>query len=78
MDNNNFQKLRQLISEDKILLLPHKKYNESKKMLIYARCGMSKEYFEKAYKDGDVIVQVDNSGLRIGYPIAWQKALEEV
>lgn len=77
MINDNFQKLKRLISEDKILLLPHKKYKRIRQLLVYARCGISKKYFEKVYNNGDVILQMGELGPRIGYPIPWEKVLEE-
>jgi len=77
MINDNFQRLKRLISEDKILLLPHKKYKGIKQSLVYARCGISKKYFEKAYSNGDVILQMGELGPRIGYPIPWEKVLKE-
>ena len=77
MINDNFQKLKRLISEDKILLLPHKKYKGIRQILVYARCGISKKYFEKTYNNGDVILQIGELGPRIGYPIPWEKVFEE-
>lgn len=77
MINDNFQKLKRLISEDKILLLPHKKYKGIRQVLIYARCGISNKYFEKTYNNGDVVLQMGELGPRIGYPIPWEKVLEE-
>ncbi len=77
MINDNFQELKRLISEDSILLLPHKKYKGTRQLLVYARCGISRKYFEKAYNNGDVILQVGELGPRIGYPIPWEKVLED-
>jgi hypothetical protein len=77
MINDNFQKLRRLISEDKILLLPHKKYKGIRQLLVYTRCGISKKYFEKAYNKGDVILQMGELGPRIGHPIPWEQIFEE-
>lgn len=74
---SNYQKLKELISQDKILLLPHKKYKGLRQMLIYSRCGMSKKYFEKAYINGDVILQLGELGPRVGYPIPWKQALKD-
>jgi len=76
MTDDNFQKLKRLISENKILLLPHKKYKGIRQMIVYARCGISKKYFEKAYNNGSVILQMGELGPRIGYPILWEKVLE--
>ena len=73
---NNYQKLKELISQDKIRLLPHKKYKGIRQMFVYSRCGMSQKYFEKAYINGDVILQLGESGLRVGHPISWEHALK--
>ena len=71
----NYQKLRELISQDKILLLPHKKYKGAEQLSVYARCGMSLEYFEEAYNNGDVILEIGEFGPRVGYPVSWGKVL---
>jgi len=75
--SNNYQKLKELISQDKILLLPHKKYKGIRQKLVYARCGMSQKYFEKAYNNGDVILQLGEVGPRVGHPIPWEQALND-
>lgn len=73
----NYQRLKELISEDKILLLPHKKYKGLRQSYVYGRCGISLKYFEKAYKNGDVILQLGQFGPRVGYPISWEDALAD-
>ena len=73
----NYQRLKELISQDLILLLPHKRFRGIKQSYVYARCGISLKYFEKAYKNGDVILQMGELGVRIGFPIGWEKALLE-
>lgn len=73
----NYQKLKELISQDKILLLPHKKFRGIRQSYVYARCGMSLKYFEKAYNNGDVILQFGELGPRVGYPVSWEDALAD-
>jgi len=73
----DFEQLKKLISEDKIFLLPHKKYKGLRQTYVYARCGMSLEYFDKAYRNADVILQFGEPGPRVGKPVPWQDALED-
>ena len=72
---NNYQNLKELISQDKVLLLPHKKYRGIRQTYVYARCGLSLEYFEKAYSTGDVILQFGEIGTLVGHPLSWEVAL---
>ena len=74
---NNYQKLKELISQDKILLLPHKKFRGVRQSYVYARCGMSLTYFETAYRNGDVILQFGEPGPKIGHPVSWEEALTD-
>ena len=73
----NYLKLKELISKDIIFLLPHKKYKGIRQTIVYARCGISRKYFEKAYKNGDVILQFGQLGPRVGHPLSWEEALNE-
>ena len=73
----NYQKLKELISQDKILLLPHKKFKGVWQSYVYARCGISFKYFEKAYNTGDVILQFGETGPRVGYPLSWEDTLAD-
>ena len=72
-----FQILKKLISEDKVLLLVNKQFKGLKQAYIYSRCGLSLDYFEKAYWTEKVSLQVGSIGYRIMTPIPWQKALED-
>ena len=74
---DNYEKLKQLVSEDKIFLLPHKKFKGAQQISVYAKCGMSLKYFEEAYNSGDVILQMGELGPRVGYPVSWEKALSD-
>ena len=74
---SDYLKLKELISKDKVLLLPHKKFKGLQQTFFYARCGMSQEYFEKSYINGDVVLQIGEIGPRIGYPIPWEDILKE-
>lgn len=74
---DNYQILRQLIYEDKVLLLPHKRYQGSDQISVYSKCGTSLEFFENAYLNGDVILQFGKTGARIGHPIPWEEALAD-
>ncbi len=73
----NYQKLKELISQDRILLLPHKKFKGIRQSYVYARCGIGLKYFEKAYNTGDVILQFGELGPRVGYPLSWEEALAD-
>jgi hypothetical protein len=73
----DYARLKELIAKDEILLLVNKRYEGIKKLLIYSRCGISMKYFENAYKDGKVLLEFRNTGLRVGAPISWQKALND-
>ena len=78
MANDSYQKLKKLISQDRILLLPHKKFKGIKQILVYCRCGLSYRNFEKLYNNSDVILQIGEYGPRIGYPLPWQEALNHL
>lgn len=73
----NYQKLKELISQDKVLLLPHKRFKGFRRSYVYARCGLSLTYFERAYNNCDVILQFGEPGPRIGYPLSWEDALTD-
>ena len=75
--SNNYRKLKELISQDKILLLPHQKDRGISQMWVYTRCGMSQKYFTKAYNKGNVILQLGEIGPRVGYPVPWEQALND-
>lgn len=70
-----YLRLKDLIRRDEILLLVQNRHKGIRKSLIYARCGMSFKYFEKAYKTETVILQLGEFGPRIGAPIPWQEVL---
>ena len=70
-------KLKKLISQDKVLLLPHKKYKGLRQTMFYARCGISQKFFEKVYKNKELVLQFREFGLRIGAPVDWQDALAD-
>ena len=72
-EKESYLRLKKLISEDNVLLLVHKRYKGLHKLLIYCLCGISLEYFRKAYKTGKIILQSGNFGPRIGAPIPWQE-----
>jgi hypothetical protein len=72
---DNYLKLKLLISKDEILLLPHIRYKRIRKIYIYARCGLSLKYFEKAYENKKALLQFGEFGPRVGSPIPWQDAL---
>ena len=73
----NYLKLKELISKDIIFLLPHKKYKGIRQTIVYARCGISRKYFEKAYTNGDVILQFGQFGPRVGHPLSWEETLSD-
>lgn len=73
----DYTQLKKLMSQDKILLLVHKKYKGLRKLLIYGRCGLSYTYFDKAYRKGDVVLQFGEFGPRIGVPLDWQDVLAD-
>lgn len=73
----NYLLLKKLIVEERILLLPHKRFRGIKQSYVYSRCGMSLKYFENAYDNGDVILEFVESGLRVGRPLSWETALKE-
>ena len=70
----DYSRLRGLITKDEVLLLVHKKYKGIRKLFIYSFCGISCKYFDRAYRQGKVILRF-RSGLRVGMPLLWQKAL---
>jgi hypothetical protein len=72
-----YQKLKELISQDIVLLLPHKKFRGVRQLYVYARCGLSLKYFERAYNNGDVILQFGERGPRVGFPLSWENALTD-
>jgi hypothetical protein len=74
---DNYQKLKELISQDEVLLLPHKKFQGMRQSYVYARCGLSLKYFENAYNNGDVILQFGKVGPRTGYPLSWEDSLSD-
>jgi len=77
MDNlhkSNFIKLKELISNDEVLLFPHKKYKGLIQAIFYARCSNQK-FFEKAYKNRELVLQFGKFGPRVGYPLLWEEAL---
>lgn len=73
----DYIQLKKLISRDKVLLLPHKKYKGLRQTMFYARCGISQKFFEKAYKNKELVLQFREFGLRIGAPVDWQDALAD-
>lgn len=77
MSTESYEKLKQLIVQEQVLLLPHKRFTGVRQKIVYARCGISQKYFEKAYKKGDVILQCGQLGPRIGYPESWEEAVED-
>lgn len=77
MKEKKYSRLKQLIVEDRILLLPHKKFRGIRQAYVYSRCGMSLKYFEKAYDRGDVVLEVVASGIRVGSPLSWEDAVDE-
>ncbi len=72
-----YLRLKDLIRRDEILLLVHNRYEGIRKLLIYARCGISFKYFQKAYRTEKVILQLGELGPRIGVPIPWQEVLAD-
>jgi len=72
----NFKKLKELISNDEILILPHKKYKGVFQIIFYARCS-GKKFFEKAYKNQELVLQFGEFGPRIGHPLSWVEALND-
>ena len=74
---NDYEKLKSYIFRDEILLLPHKRFTGIRQSYVYARCGMSLRYFERAYKKGNVILQFGQFGPTVGAPIPWQEALSD-
>ena len=73
-NKSNFKKLKELISNDKVLLLPHKRYKGLFQVIFYARCS-SQKFFEKAYKNKELVLQFGEFGPRVGYPLSWEKVL---
>ena len=73
----DYIQLKKLISQDKVLLLPHKKYKGLRQTMFYARCGISQKFFEKVYKNKELVLQFREFGLRIGAPVDWQNALAD-
>jgi len=73
----DYIQLKKLISQDKVLLLPHKKYKGLRQTMFYARCGISQKFFEKVYKNKELVLQFREFGLRIGAPVDWQDALAD-
>ena len=73
-NNSNFKKLKEIISNDEVLLLPHKKYKRLLQVIFYARCS-SQKFFEKAYKNKELVLQFGEFGPRVGYPLSWEEAL---
>lgn len=73
----DYIQLKKLISQDKVLLLPHKKYKGLRQTMFYARCGISQKFFEKVYKNKELVLQFREFGLRIGAPVDWQGALAD-
>ena len=73
----DYTQLKKLISQDKVLLLPHKKYKGLRQTMFYARCGISQKFFEKAYKNKELVLQFREFGLQIGAPVDWQDALDD-
>jgi len=71
---SNFKKLKELISNDEVLLLPHKKHKRLLQVIFYARCS-SQKFFEKAYKNKELVLQFGEFGPRVGYPLSWEEAL---
>jgi len=74
LNKSNFLKLKELISNDEVLLLPHKKYKRLIQVIFYARCSNQK-FFEKAYKNKELVLQFGKSGPRVGHPLSWEEAL---
>ena len=72
-----YLRLKDLIRKDEILLLVQTRYKGISKSMIYACCGISFKYFEKAYKTGKVILHLGEFGPMIGAPIPWQDALSD-
>ena len=73
----DYIQLKKLISQDKILLLPHKKYKGLCQTMFYSRCGISQKFFEKAYKNKELVLQFREFELQIGAPVDWQDALAD-
>ena len=71
----DYEELKSYIVRDEILLLPHKRFTGVRRSYVYSRCGMSLKYFERAYEKGNVILQLGQSGHRVGAPIPWQEVL---
>lgn len=71
----DYVRLKRLIAQDEILLLVHKKHKGLHKLFIYALCGLSLSYFDRAYERGDVILQLGKFGPRVGPPLSWQDVL---
>ena len=74
-NRSDFIKLKELISNNQILLLPHKKYKGLRQAIFYARCGISQSYFEKSYKNKELVLQFGELGPRVGYPLSWEEAM---
>ncbi|MBA7490401.1 hypothetical protein ES702_00939 [subsurface metagenome] len=73
----NYVRLKRLISQDKVLLLIHKKYKGLWKVFMYALCGLSFRYFDRAYENGDIILKFGKHGPRLGIPLLWQDLLDD-
>lgn len=73
----DYVRLKRLISQDKVLLLIHKKYKGLRKVFMYALCGLSFRYFDRAYKNGDIILKFGKHGPRLGVPLLWQDLLHD-
>ena len=73
----DYVRLKRLISQDKVLLLVHKKHKGLRKVFMYALCGLSFRYFDRAYKNGDIILKFGKHGPRLGVPLLWQDLLHD-
>ena len=74
---DSYIQLRKLISQDEVLLLVHKKHKGLGKLFIYTLCGLSLGYFDRAYKRGDVVLQLGEFGPRFEMPLSWQDMLND-
>ena len=68
---DSYVQLRRIISQDEVLVLVHRKRKGLRGLFIYAVCGRSLGYFDRAYKKGDVILHFGKSGSRLGMPLSW-------
>lgn len=71
----NYLLLKALIVNEEIMLLPRKSFSYVRATYVYARCGKSIEYFEKAYQKGDVILGVVEDSKTVMWPDNWENAL---